>query len=332
MTRPGIAVLLALALTAGLGAAGTRTAPQPGIPAASPGIPAASPGLAGQEVPSGAVRSGEDAPGGQGRVGPGAPKDTPPGKPIRPSPETTPPPGAAPVAVARFVPPRRFSLTVPVLTYHRVEPGWTTLDEYIVSPGLFSEHLGALVSRGWRAVTAHDLGILLATRGTPPDHTFVITIDDGWQDGITQALPILQRYGLVATFYVVPGLIGTERYLTWEQVRALRDAGMEIGNHTMNHTRMTQMTAAEAARAVHAAQDVLTRQLGDEPDTFAYPFGAFNATAVEAVRGAAMLLALTTRSGTVSTWDDRLTVARIHVGPGTTSGALLRAMGGLAGR
>jgi peptidoglycan/xylan/chitin deacetylase (PgdA/CDA1 family) len=95
---------------------------------------------------------------------------------------------------------------------------------------------------------------------------------------------------------------------------------------------MTQLTADEAAHAVRDAQEIFRRELGDEPDTFAYPFGAFNATAVEAVRNAAVLLAFTTKSGTVFNWDGRLTIPRIHVGPGTTTGALLRAMGVLAVR
>jgi len=37
----------------------------------------------------------------------------------------------------------------------------------------------------------------------PPDKTFVITIDDGWDDGYTYALPILQSHGFVATYFVI---------------------------------------------------------------------------------------------------------------------------------
>jgi peptidoglycan/xylan/chitin deacetylase (PgdA/CDA1 family) len=93
-------------------------------------------------------------------------------------------------------------------------------------------------------------------------------------DGALYALPILRTYGFVATFYVVAGRIGRANNLSWDQVAELAAAGMEIGDHTMPHVRLTRLTPAEIQHEINAAQTLLQARLGVAPTTFAYPFGA----------------------------------------------------------
>jgi peptidoglycan/xylan/chitin deacetylase (PgdA/CDA1 family) len=49
---------------------------------------------------------------------------------------------------------------------------------------------------------------------------------------------------------------------------------MEIGDHTMQHVRLTRLTPAEIQHEINAAQTLLQARLGVAPTTFAYPFGA----------------------------------------------------------
>src|SRR4051794_14483084 len=62
-----------------------------------------------------------------------------------------------------------------------------------------------------------------------------LTFDDGNRSDIDEALPELLQRGLAAEFYVCPARFGTAHFVDADGVRELRDAGMSIGSHGMDH-------------------------------------------------------------------------------------------------
>ncbi len=269
--------------------------------------------------------------GGAATAGPPAPSASPASSASRASSQlaaagTTPPPiptlppgppaGAAP-------------LRVPVLIYHEVLPGADPASaDYQMTPALMESHLCTMKARGWQSITARQLAALLAAGTPPPQHTFVITLDDGTLDHLVEAYPIIRRNGFVATFFVISERVGTDGYLSWDQVRALRDGGMEIGSHSANHPRMSDIPPAQSVQEVATAQRTLGLQLGNQPVTFAYPGGAYNDAAVEAVRVAGIMAAFTTAEGHAASWAERLTIPRINVGAQWSAERLLSIMEG----
>lgn len=220
------------------------------------------------------------------------------------------------------------ALHVPILTYHVIAP-WAVAGAYArpsldVDPALFDAQLGALQRAGWRTITVSALADVLARGAAPPTRTFVLTIDDGHSDGATYALPILERYGYVATFYVVAGRVGEVDNLSWDQVAQLTAARMEIGDHTLGHVDLTRLTDAKAQAQIDDAQARFLAALGTAPTTFAYPFGAFNVKIVGFVRAAGFHMAVTTARGAAESSDARLQVPRIEVGPSLSPDDLLK--------
>ena len=109
-----------------------------------------------------------------------------------PAPSPSPTPIATWPLVAADAPgrPFDFAVRVPVLMYHRVAPAdqiGLSLPGLVVSPELFAAQLEALVTAGWRSITAAQLAADLAAGVRPPPRTFVITFDDGRSDGYTEA-------------------------------------------------------------------------------------------------------------------------------------------------
>jgi peptidoglycan/xylan/chitin deacetylase (PgdA/CDA1 family) len=235
-------------------------------------------------------------------------------------------PAARPSPVS-FDAPLGFALHVPVLTYHLVatprEAG-SALPGLVVPPALFDAQLTRLQAAGWHTITLAALASDLAAGRRPAPRTFVITIDDGRVDGYSEALPILRRHAMVATYFVIAGRIGRPGYLDAGEVRALAAVGMEIGDHSMDHVNLVRATPAELQIEVAGAAEILARITGTAPVSFAYPFGDFDAAVARAVASAGLWMAVTTRAGTLETADVRYEVPRLHVGPGTLPEDLLK--------
>lgn len=101
----------------------------------------------------------------------------------------------------------------------------------------------------------------------------LITLDDGWQDNYTNALPITNAAGLQATMYLITGNLDAVGYVTTAQAQEMIAAGWTIGNHSQTHTPMTSMNYAEALAELQAAIADL-QALGGSPYHYAYPGGA----------------------------------------------------------
>ena len=82
---------------------------------------------------------------------------------------------------------------------------------------------------------------------------------------------------LPGDLYINSGTVGTTGHLTWTQLTALSTAGNEIASHTVNHVDIKKLKLADARFQV--CQDrVNLAAHGFQPESFAYPYGSFNAT------------------------------------------------------
>jgi peptidoglycan/xylan/chitin deacetylase (PgdA/CDA1 family) len=246
------------------------------------------------------------------------------------------PAAARPKAVARSVPalvapagaPTR-SVRVPVLTYHRVHtlPAVGQLD-LIVDPVTFAQELGALKDGGYHTITQAQLFNALYRGAALPPKPVIISVDDGYVDDVRTILPTLERYHMVATFFVITGRTSEPGFLDDAQIRELDRAGMDVGDHTAHHVDLTAITASQLAQETAGSKRALEAILGHPVSFFAYPFGAENPTVVAAIRSAGFALAYTTAGGATESTAAPLTMPRIHVGRAETATGLIGLLGG----
>lgn len=183
------------------------------------------------------------------------------------------------------------------LCYHAVADDWD--DRLAVRPAAFAQQITAFAygRRGGTAVDALERG-----RGV-----LHVTFDDALAS-ILAAMPVLERHSIPSTVFAcaaygdarplaVPELTG-ERYsdtglrtLTWDELRALRERGVEIGSHTMTHPRLTQLADDELEHELVEARSRIEDEIGAPCRFLAYPYGDVDERVSSAARRAGYVAA-----------------------------------------
>lgn len=114
------------------------------------------------------------------------------------------------------------------------------------------------------------------------DTVVSLTFDDGDADNFAVD-PLLKENGLHATFYIISGRVGSEGFMTWEQLQTLQKDGNEIGGHTIDHIKVEGL---DAKNLRHQICDCRTNLLdhGLNAVSFAYPFGNYDENAKRMVK------------------------------------------------
>jgi peptidoglycan/xylan/chitin deacetylase (PgdA/CDA1 family) len=233
-------------------------------------------------------------------------------------PALIPPPGA----------PAR-SVSVPVLTYHRVvDAGAVGQLDLKVDPAVFAAEMDALVARGFHTISQAQLFDALYRGSALPSKPVIVSFDDGYVDDVRTILPVLRRHHMVGWFFVITGRMHEPGFLTAAQIRELDRAGMDIGDHTAHHVDLRALTPSELTAETLGSRRMLQRVLQHFVYAFAYPFGYYNTTVLDAIRRAGFTMAFTTQGGTTESTSSPLLMPRIHVGRSETPAGLISLLGG----
>ena len=178
---------------------------------------------------------------------------------------------------------RDFRSKMVVVTFHRVND-WMAEDGITCSLERFERFCG-FFSQHFRVVPLSEQ-VAGCRESREMGGTLAITFDDGYRDNFEVAAPVLRRHHLPATFFVATGFIGTDYappwdshlsrqagWMDWDQVRALRKMGFEIGAHTNTHVNLAGMDPDAIRQELAKCREVLQRELGEPATLFAYPFG-----------------------------------------------------------
>ncbi len=137
-----------------------------------------------------------------------------------------------------------------------------------------------------------------------------LTVVQCWDDGVStdaRLTEILRRHGARATFNLnagthaerrSPGWIhrGTEvERLGWDEMRGVYES-FTIANHSLTHPHLDQIAVEDARREIAEGRDRLQQYFGQPVTGFAYPFGTYNESVMQAVQEAGHIYARTTRS------------------------------------
>jgi peptidoglycan/xylan/chitin deacetylase (PgdA/CDA1 family) len=131
--------------------------------------------------------------------------------------------------------------------------------------------------------------------GTPEERRTSLARLQGWIKSLPHAVAMTEVDALAAWLGEPAG--APRAVLNWEEIRALATAGLAIAAHTRDHPLLTRLDSQQVRQQTADSLADLRRELGSTPSVFAYPSGAHDAAAVEAVRQAGVTLAFTQIDG-----------------------------------
>ncbi len=180
--------------------------------------------------------------------------------------------------------PRATASSAAVLMYHRFAESAHPSTNIRIDQ--FEAHLQELKSGPYTVVPLADV-VAAMTGGSPlPDRAVAITIDDAYLSVYTEAWPRLKAAGFPFTVFVATSPVEAKLpgFMTWEQIREMRQAGVDFAAHTHTHLHMADADAARNAREIKRSSRIMQRELGATPKIFAYPFGEASSAIARLIR------------------------------------------------
>lgn len=184
---------------------------------------------------------------------------------------------------------------VPVLMYHsisdRSDNPYTHVDLDI-----FLKQMKFLHDNDYSVISVDELVDGIKSGRKFPHKTVVITFDDGYVDNYLYAFPVLSKYKMPATIFILPGSMGEEKgCMTWDQVRLMQENGIEFGSHTNTHEYLPDIKDTKLLwKEIADSKKKIESNTGVEVKYFSYPVGGFNDKIKEAVKKAGYKAAFTT--------------------------------------
>lgn len=169
----------------------------------------------------------------------------------------------------------------------------------------FEEQVLELKRLGYKFVTL-DKTVEMLSQNEIKGKYVTITFDDGFIDNYEVAFPLIEKYELPVAIFVCPQYFSqkvalkfadynwiivqdkdtsvVERFISWEQLREMRDFGVEIANHSYRHVNVCRVSLKESCVDIEKCSQEINKNIGLYPKYFSYPFGMYDDKSVEQIK------------------------------------------------
>ena len=190
--------------------------------------------------------------------------------------------------------------------YFKQDNNWLDIND-------FDKQLNYLNENNFYFPTWEEVELYLDGKIKLPSKSVVLTCDDGDPSFFDLAVPVMQKYHIPVTSFVVTEWYGHKydanlEYVVWESHSANMHQSGSNGKG-----RMVNWTKAQIVEDLNSSSQVL-----GGADIFCYPFGHYNDTAIEALKEANYKMAFTVEGGRITPGMNKYKLPRVRVTAGNS--------------
>lgn len=189
---------------------------------------------------------------------------------------------------------QRPDVKIPVLLYHNFVTKVPETDpdnfNYINTPESFEENIKTLLENGYTIISMKELDEANNYKKGLPNKPIIITFDDGYYSNYEYIYPILKKYNIKASIFIITDKIGQEidgiKYLGWDECLEMQNSGLvEIFSHSKKHVFYDKLPVREIRDDVKESYRMIEKHLGKQKlKVFAYPYGAYTNETVQTLK------------------------------------------------
>lgn len=227
--------------------------------------------------------------------------------------------------------------SIPVLMYHHINPHKGDL--FTVTPEVFEGQIAYIAKSGYKALSLDELFAFINGNLYLKQKAVVITFDDGWFDNFIYAFPVLEKYKIRATMFIVtdwieksseksngiPTVIPTNEdskalvrrgeaqkvVLTWDIIKKMADSSLiDFFSHTKSHLDCSNLSESHIMEELRESKRILEKRLGRSCTYLCWPHGIYNDKVISIAKKAGYKALFTIERGTVKVGSDPFAIKR----------------------
>lgn len=197
------------------------------------------------------------------------------------------------------------NIKIPILIYHNFRtpiPYEADIYKLFSSQENFDENVKTLLNAGYTFITLEDLYQYNKGQIGLPEKVMIITMDDGQIGCYTDAFPVLKKYQVPATIFIVNQLVGTEDYFSWEQAKEMYDTGLvKIHCHGYHHSEYSSVGKEKLVSDYTKSHQEIEKYMGEKVQKImAYPAGKSSESTIKWLKEIGFEIQVQTKYGTVN--------------------------------
>jgi peptidoglycan/xylan/chitin deacetylase (PgdA/CDA1 family) len=192
---------------------------------------------------------------------------------------------------------------------------------------LFLKHLEYL-RRFHNVISLDEFLAAVCEKRELPDHSVVLTFEDGVRNFLTVAAPHLKRMGMPATTFIITDHTSLaqspnanhkwqpsddDAFLSWPDVNELSQDGIQFGSHTCSHSNLTELSPVEAEKELSDSHKALSARVRQNTFPLSYPFGQVSDEVRQLAREVGYSCGITTMSGVNDSHSDLFALRRMVI-------------------
>jgi len=168
---------------------------------------------------------------------------------------------------------------MPILMYHDISE--ETKERFHLPVERFEEQLKYIKKNNFSTITLASM-----LKGGIPQNPVVLTFDDISMRFYEKVFPLLKKYGMRATaFVIVKDIWDKGNRLTWNRIRELEQSGLvDIQSHTMGHSNLIECSPEKVEWELWKSKQILEKNLNKKIEFIAWPYGVANQEIKEIAR------------------------------------------------